>query len=105
MNSYQVIGKFELEERYGCSRSVVPGETGVTREIPRFNHVGIILVEDSRILFSSNWVQGNQASYMSIPLAVWFKNGSSVSMAAVTYGTVMSLILNHRSSFSDAKGL
>lgn len=94
MDSYQIVGEFELEERHNRSRSVVSGETGVVREIPRFNHVGIVLLEDSRILFSSSRGQGNQASYMSIPLTVWFKNGSSVSMAAVTYGTVRSLILN-----------
>ena len=70
MGSHQVVREFELEERYGCSRSVVSWETCVAREVPRFDHVRIVLVEDSRILFSSSWGQGNRASYMSIPLVV-----------------------------------
>ena len=49
VESDHVIGKLELEERHGFSRSVVPWKTGVAREIPRLNHVGIFFVECSAV--------------------------------------------------------
>ena len=69
VDPYQIIREFELEERYGFSRDVVPGETGIVREIPRFNHVGIILMKDSISLLSSRYRPGQSGiSYISIPL-------------------------------------
>ena len=47
MNLYQIIREFKLEERDSFSRSVIPGETSVGREIPRFDYVRIVLVKHS----------------------------------------------------------
>lgn len=52
MDPYQVVWEFEWEVRYGFSRSVISRESWVAREIPRFNHVGIVLMKDSVILVS-----------------------------------------------------
>ena len=47
VGSYQVVGELELEKRYDFSRDVVPGKTGVARELPRLDHIGIVLMKDS----------------------------------------------------------
>lgn len=52
MNSHHVIGELEREERHDFSRGVVPRKAGVAGEIPRLNHVGILLVEYS-VMFVS----------------------------------------------------
>jgi len=101
VETYQIIGEFEWKERYEISRGIVPGETWVGREIPRLDHVEIVLVKDSMTLVSLGKGPNNRRiSYMSIPLVVWLRNGSSASMAAVTYGTVRSLILTPHSHLS-----
>ena len=53
MNSYHIIGELKLEERYSLTGGIVPGETGVGREIPRLNQVVIFIMECSVMFVSS----------------------------------------------------
>lgn len=69
VNSYQIIGKLELEERYGFPRSVVPWEAGIGGKLPRFDHVGVVLVKNSVLSVSLRAVPPQmEPAYMSIPL-------------------------------------
>lgn len=52
VDSDHVIRKLEGEEGYGFSRSVIPRNTGITREIPRLDHVGILFIEYSVMFIS-----------------------------------------------------
>lgn len=66
--TYQVIWELEWEERHEFSRSVVPGGIGIAREIPRFDHVGIVLIKDSMVSVSQIESESIRIPHMSIPL-------------------------------------
>lgn len=50
--SYHIVGELELEVWHGRSRSIVPWKTGIGRELPMLDHVGVFIVEYSVVFVS-----------------------------------------------------